>query len=82
LNFFGFDTLPTPNPMRIPLVPQGPNLFLIMDTISVRTSQETHDVSATKLNWLILFRETATVYCENYTEQINTLFPSQPVNAV
>jgi hypothetical protein len=40
---------------------------------SVRTSQETHYVSATKPNVLILFRETVTVYCENHTEHTNTL---------
>jgi hypothetical protein len=34
----------------------------------VRTLQETHDVSATKPNRLMLFRETATVCCENHTE--------------
>jgi predicted Zn-dependent protease with MMP-like domain len=32
------------------------------------TSQETHYVSATKPNWLMLFRETVAVYCENHTE--------------
>jgi hypothetical protein len=35
---------------------------------SVRTSQETHYVSATKPNRLMLFRETVAVYCENYTQ--------------
>jgi translation initiation factor IF-1 len=40
---------------------------------SVRTSQETHYVSGTKPNRLILFRETVAVYCENHTEHINTL---------
>jgi hypothetical protein len=35
---------------------------------SVRTSQETHYVSATKPNRLMLFRETVAVYCENHTE--------------
>jgi hypothetical protein len=34
----------------------------------VRTSQETHHVSATKPNLLMLFRETVAVYCENQTE--------------
>jgi hypothetical protein len=41
--------------------------------ISVRTSQETHYVSATKPNRLMLFRETVAVYCENRTEHIDTL---------
>jgi predicted Zn-dependent protease with MMP-like domain len=40
---------------------------------SVRTSQETHYVSATKPNRLMLFREMISVYCENHTEHINTL---------
>jgi hypothetical protein len=40
---------------------------------SVRTSQETRYVSATKPNRLMLFRETVTVYCENRTEHSNTL---------
>jgi hypothetical protein len=40
---------------------------------SVRTSQETHYVSATKANRLMLFRETVAVYCENHTEHMNTL---------
>jgi hypothetical protein len=35
---------------------------------SVRTSQETHYVFATKPNRLMLFRETFAVYCENHTE--------------
>jgi hypothetical protein len=40
---------------------------------SVRTSQETHYVSATKPNRLMLFRETVAVYCENRTEHTDTL---------
>jgi hypothetical protein len=40
---------------------------------SVCTSQETHYVSATETNRLILFGETVAVYCENHTEHINTL---------
>jgi hypothetical protein len=40
---------------------------------SVRTSQETQYVSATKPNRLMLFREIIAVYCENHTEHINTL---------
>jgi hypothetical protein len=41
---------------------------------SVRTSQETHYVSATNTHRLMLFRETVAVYCENHTEHINTLY--------
>jgi hypothetical protein len=40
---------------------------------SVRTSQETYYVSATKPNQLMLFRETVAVYCENHTEHTDTL---------
>jgi hypothetical protein len=67
-------------------------------TNPVRTSQETHDVSATEPNRLMLCGETAVVYCENRTEHINTQcghfssyltgdtlclhYRAQPVNAV
>jgi hypothetical protein len=40
---------------------------------SVRASQETHYVSATKPNRLMLFREIIAVYCENHMERTNTL---------
>jgi hypothetical protein len=39
---------------------------------SVRTSRESHHVSARKPNRLMLFGKTAAVYCENHTEHINT----------
>jgi hypothetical protein len=39
----------------------------------VRTSQETHYVSITRPNRLMLFRETVAVYCENHTEHTDTL---------
>jgi hypothetical protein len=35
---------------------------------TVRTSQETHYVSATEPSRLMLFSETVVVYCENHTE--------------
>jgi hypothetical protein len=38
---------------------------------SVRTSQETHYVSTTKPNRLMLFGETIAVYCENHKEHMN-----------
>jgi hypothetical protein len=38
----------------------------------IRTSQETHYVSATKTNRLMLFRETVAVCCENHTEHTDT----------
>jgi hypothetical protein len=38
----------------------------------VRTSQETHYVSATKTNRLMLFRETIAVYRENNMKHKNT----------
>jgi hypothetical protein len=37
------------------------------NTDSVRTSQGTHYISATKPNRLMLFREKVAVYCENHT---------------
>jgi hypothetical protein len=42
-------------------------------THSVRTSQETRHVSATKRDRLMLFEETFAVYCENHTEHTDTL---------
>jgi hypothetical protein len=39
----------------------------------VRTSQETHYVTATKPNRLMLLRETVAVYCENHMEYTNAL---------
>jgi hypothetical protein len=42
-------------------------------TDTVRTSQETHQVSATGPNRLILFGETATVYSEDHTEHTDIL---------
>jgi hypothetical protein len=47
------------------------NFFQIMS--SIRTSQETHYVTATKPNRLMLFMETVAVYCENHTEYTDTL---------
>jgi hypothetical protein len=41
---------------------------------SVRTSQETHHVSATEPNRLMLLGEIIAVYCENHMEHINTLW--------
>jgi hypothetical protein len=37
-------------------------------------SQETHYVSSTKPNRLMLFGETVAVYCDNHTEHTDTLF--------
>jgi hypothetical protein len=42
-------------------------------TNPVRAAQETHYVSATKPNRLMLFREITAVYRENHTEHTNTL---------
>jgi hypothetical protein len=46
-------------------------------TDTVRTSQETHYVSATETNRLMLFGETVAVYCENHTEHTDTVRTSQ-----
>jgi hypothetical protein len=42
-------------------------------TNPVRTSQETHYVSTTKPNRLMLFGETVAVYCENHKEHTDRL---------
>jgi hypothetical protein len=47
--------------------------FLLIYKNSVRTSQETHYVSTTKPNRLMLFMETVAVYCDNHTEHTDTL---------
>jgi hypothetical protein len=49
---------------------------------TVRTSQETHYVSATQTNRLMLFRETVAVYWENHTEHRNTVRTSQETHYV
>jgi hypothetical protein len=49
------------------------NFFTILYKYPVRTSQETHYITATKPNRLMLFSETLTVYCENHTEHTDTL---------
>jgi hypothetical protein len=41
--------------------------------MSVRTSQETRYVSTAKFNRLMLSGETVAFYCENHTDNINTL---------
>jgi thioredoxin-related protein len=46
-------------------------------TDTVRTSQETPYVSATKTSRLMLFKETVAVYCENHTEHTDTVRTSQ-----
>jgi hypothetical protein len=46
---------------------------LILYKNTVRTSQETYYVYATKPNRLMLLRETVAVYSENHTEHANTL---------
>jgi hypothetical protein len=63
--------------MSLQTLPVLKNEFLLTRNYiyknSVRTSQETHYVSATKPNPLILFGETVAVYCENHTEHADTL---------
>jgi hypothetical protein len=49
---------------------------------TVRTSLETHYVSATETNRLMVFRETVSVYCENHTEHTNTVRTSQETHYV
>jgi hypothetical protein len=54
-----------------------PKFILIIFKYSVRTSQETHHVSAAETNRLILLGDTAAVYCENHTEHTNPVRTSQ-----
>jgi hypothetical protein len=49
------------------------NFFTILYINSICISQETHYISATKPNRLMLFGETVAVYCENRTEYINAM---------
>jgi predicted Zn-dependent protease with MMP-like domain len=51
----------------------------LQEIIALRTSQETHYVSATEPNRLMLFRETVAVYCENRTEHTDTVRTSQEI---
>jgi hypothetical protein len=46
---------------------------LVIYKNTVRTSQETHYVSATNTDRLMLFGETNAVYCENDAKHTNTL---------
>jgi hypothetical protein len=49
---------------------------------SVRTSQETHYISATEPNRLMLLGETVAVYCENRTKHIDSVRTSQETHYV
>jgi hypothetical protein len=51
----------------------------LMFTPSIRTSQETHCLSATEPIRLMLFGETVSVYCENHTEHTFTLWAERSV---
>jgi hypothetical protein len=51
-------------------------------TYIVLTSQETHYVSATEPNRLMLFGETVAVYCENHTEHTECTVVCTPVSIV
>jgi hypothetical protein len=48
--------------------------YILWAEYRVCTSQETHYISNTKPNRLMLFGETFAVYCENHTEHTDTLF--------
>jgi hypothetical protein len=62
-------TLSSPKVMS----PYGTHKYTVWGECRVCTSQETHNVSTTKPNWLMLFGETVAVYCENHTEHSDTL---------
>jgi hypothetical protein len=49
---------------------------------SFRTSQETSYVSATRTNRLMLFGETVAVYCENRTENTDTVRTSHETHYI
>jgi thioredoxin-related protein len=51
-------------------------------TDKVRTSQETHYISAAKPNRLMLFGETVAVYCENHTEHTDKVRTSQETHYI
>jgi hypothetical protein len=51
-------------------------------TDTVRTSQETHYVSATVTNRLMPFGETVAVYCENHMEHTDRAHTSQETHYV
>jgi hypothetical protein len=61
------------------------NYFPIIYTNPVRTSQETHYVSSTTPNWLMLFGETVADYCQNHRSRSRNrsyfTTDSQSVNA-
>jgi hypothetical protein len=50
-----------------------PKLVLIIFKYSVRTSKRTPNVTITKLNWLMVFKEIIAVYYEKYFKPIYTL---------
>jgi hypothetical protein len=52
------------------------------NTDKVRTSQETHYVSATEPNRLMLLGETVAVCCENHTEHTDIVRTSQETHYV
>jgi hypothetical protein len=58
---------------RLWLKPFIMNFFTILYNNSVRTSQETHHITAAKPNRLMLFKEIIAIYCENHTKHTNTL---------
>jgi hypothetical protein len=58
---------------RVILTLEMLNLSQIIYTNSVRTSQETHCVTTTEPNQLMLFKETVTVYCGNHMKHTNTI---------
>jgi hypothetical protein len=66
----------TMNVLRTSISPTPPKFEVEHNYIyvnSVRTSQQTHHVSATEPNRLLLCGETVAVCCENRTEHTDTL---------
>jgi hypothetical protein len=56
---------------RTGLIERPQNLMIYKN--SVRTTQETQYVSATKTDWLMLFWETMSVYCDNHMKHTDAL---------
>jgi hypothetical protein len=50
-----------------------PKLVRIIVKNSARTAKKTQHFTITKINWLTLFMEIITVYCENHTKPTKTL---------
>jgi hypothetical protein len=76
----GGASAPSCPPLQTPMTVWA-ECILIIYTNPVPTPQETHYVSATKPNRLMLFGETVAVYCENHTNPVCTSQETHYVSA-